>query len=168
MRTGWSSRSVRSRSLGTTSTHSLWERRTSSTRAVGTSLVSRTREDWAWLRMAPTRTQVPSMGISPPPPSAPRILLASAWDFHSSRVRPSGVAPSIQGMGPAAQRFPRRSVPIRPSARASASRRSSPRREEASAPVPPPGPPSPASRATPPIWATSSPMAAAPAPEAAW
>jgi len=39
---------------------------------------------WLWQRMAPMRTQMPSTGIGFL--KRPRILLVSAWAFHSSRL----------------------------------------------------------------------------------
>ena len=51
---------------------------------------------WLWDRIAPIRTQRPSIGIGLP--LRPRILLVSTSAFHSSRLCPDSSWESIQGM----------------------------------------------------------------------
>ncbi len=61
----------------------------------GTSFFSLIVSAWLWQRIAPTRTQMPSIGIGRA--LRPRILLPSACAFHSSRLWPLPRSLSIQG-----------------------------------------------------------------------
>ena len=115
---------------------------------------------WLWQRMAPIRTQMPSTGMGL---SVPRILLASAKPFHSSRVSPPSILRSIQGIRLAARGTPKASVGRSLLASVAETLRSISRMKVAGS----------ASRsllASPItfICSTSSRMLRAPAPEAAW
>ena len=69
--------------------------------ASGTSCLSLMVSAWLWQRIAPTRTQTPSIGIGgvPKPAPRPRILLVSALPFHSSLARAvAAVGLSIHGI----------------------------------------------------------------------
>ena len=93
---GVSSRTLTSRWFGTSLTQGLcWLIRPSMS-VSGTSLFNLMVSAWLWQRMAPTRTQIPSTGIGFL--KRARILLVSAWAFHSSRLCPLGSSLSIQGI----------------------------------------------------------------------
>ncbi len=157
---GVSSRAVMSRSLGITFTQSLWAASRASISASGTSFFSLMVKAWLWQRRAPMRTHRPSTGMAAF--SIPRILLVSAWPFHSSRLWPLSSLVSIQGMRPPASGTPKLSTGRVPERVFSVILRSMSRMAEAG---------SASSTATSsrssPIWVTSSRMWRAPPPEAA-
>jgi hypothetical protein len=92
--------SVASLLLGTTLTQALSAAIMASMSASGTSFLSLKVRAWLWQRMAPTRTQKPSTGVSRCRTARPgaRILLVSAPAFHSSRLTPLPRSLSIQGI----------------------------------------------------------------------
>ncbi|MNN61847.1 hypothetical protein D3C81_1771050 [compost metagenome] len=97
-----------SRWFGTSLTHGLCWLIMPSMSAIGTSLFSLMVSAWLWQRMAPMRTQIPSTGIGLL--KRPRILLVSAWAFHSSRLCPFGSSLSIHGIRLPASGTPKFSV----------------------------------------------------------
>ncbi len=105
---GVSSRMVISRTFGTTFTHLLCLAIMSVISSSGTSFFILIVSAWLWQRIAPTRTQVPSMGIGFP--SRPRILFVSACPFHSSLLWPLSSCLSIQGMSEPASGTPKNSL----------------------------------------------------------
>lgn len=146
--------------FSTTLIQSLSSRSICSMSLMGISCLSFMVRAWEWERMAPMRTQIPSMGTRG---LFCRILLVSAWPFHSSRVCPSSTSRSIQGMREPARGTPNSSVGRALPWRAALTVRSISRIAEAGS----------ASSVAAlcwraPIWFRSSRMLRAPAPEAAW
>ena len=91
--------------LGTTVAHSLSSSRSRSISGTGISSRSLRVSAWEWERMAAIRTHSPSTGMVASP-ERPRILLVSAWAFHSSRDWPLPRSASIQGMSEPARGTP--------------------------------------------------------------
>ena len=104
---GVSSLTVISRTFGTTFTHLLCFAIMSVISFNGTSLFILIVSAWLWHRMAPTRTQVPSIGTGLF--SRPRILFVSAWPFHSSLLWPFSSCLSIHGITEQASGTPKNS-----------------------------------------------------------
>mmetsp|Transcript_26606 Transcript_26606/g.64656 ORF Transcript_26606/g.64656 Transcript_26606/m.64656 type:complete len:206 (+) Transcript_26606:138-755(+) len=104
---GESCLSVASLVLGTRTDHSLYSPIAFSISASGIACLSLMVMAWLWHLIAPTRTQVPSMGMGV---ALPRILLASAWPFHSSLVWPFSIAASIHGISEPANGAPKLAV----------------------------------------------------------